>query len=92
MLDKRILLKQEEPKNQNEFFESLISSGDKEQKEVKATILLHCINQLFSLGDIQTVDLIINNLLSFMPDILADKSNHIQSYLWFFLNLTTSGY
>ncbi len=27
-----------------------------------------------------------------MPDLLADKSNHIQAYLWFLFHLATSGY
>lgn len=78
LIDKRILLREAEAKDQGEYFESLVSSGDKDLKEAKVLVLLHCVNECFKTQNMETVDIIMENIFSLIPDTFAEKSNHIQ--------------
>ena len=47
LIEKRILLKDREAKEQREFFESLIQHMDKDVRDMNSMILLACVNVCF---------------------------------------------
>jgi len=71
LIEKRILLKDREAKEQREFFESLIQHMDKDVTDMNSMILLACVNVCFEKGNRELIDLIMNQVFSLMPEELS---------------------
>jgi hypothetical protein len=71
LIDKRILMVGAPEKEQREFFESLISSMDRDVRDINAQILLHCVNKCFEMGNRDYIDTIMNIVFSLIPEDLV---------------------
>jgi ribonucleotide reductase alpha subunit len=71
LIEKRILLKDREAKEQREFFESLIQHMDKDVRDMNSMILLACVNVCFEKDNRELIDLIMNQVFSLMPEELS---------------------
>ena len=91
VIEKRVLLVDREPKEQREFFETLVSHLDRDVREMHAIILLKCVNVCFLEGNTAYVDLIMQNVFSLIPEDLTKNWLKCEQILWFLLELARSG-
>jgi hypothetical protein len=70
-IDRRILKKDSEIKDQREFFETLVSHLDRDVREMHAILLLNCVNICFKENNRETIDIIFKNIFSLIPDDLC---------------------
>ncbi len=71
LIERRILMLDKPAKEQREFFENLISHLDRDVREMNAIILLNVTNICFKENNWDTLNLIMQNVFSLMPDDLS---------------------
>lgn len=81
LIAKRILKVGED--NKREFFDSLVQSLDANLRQFNAEILLHCVNQCFTVDRLDKVNEIMDIVFAMFPDELCKNWLKVYHVMWF---------